>query len=274
MRKLLYILLTISLSFNFIGCSSDDDKYIEPYLNIENELIIVKPNDWRTEIAIKTNEEWIVTTSSDWCTITKNTGKGDSNITCLLQSNESSKERKATITIKTTSFNKEVSIIQNGDNSFKQGPFAILKSSTVYAKNYHYGTYNPPYSGYVNPYWSGVKDTDISYKGNRDKKPVLEVFLSIKAQITSSSWMTIFLNDSKENMTIEDATEYFLKPYYIVFGSNPYSGKITNSNVTNENITISKSGNIITYQFNNFRTVYNDAWSHILDGKMEFELIE
>jgi hypothetical protein len=277
MKKVLYLLLVLSLSIGFASCSSDDDKDITPYLNIEDETIKIPYNSWTATIKIKTNEDWTIINNSDWGKIENKSGRGDVSILFSCWSNESSKERKATITIKTATFNKEVLIIQSGNNNFKQGTFAIVKSSTVYAKNYHYGVYNPPYSGYISLpiYTGGVSyDTELSYKGNRDKKPVLEVCLSIKAQITSTSWMTILLEDSKENMTIDEAVTSFLGPHYIAVGHNPYSGKATNSNVTNDNLIISKSGNVVTYQFNNFRTVYNEAWSHILDGKMEFELIE
>lgn len=269
MKKVLYILLVLSLSVEFASCSSSDD---DPYLNIENESIIITHDDTGGKIKIKTNQKWIVINNSDWVDIRFISGEGSSSITFYCWRNELYKDRKATITIKTASFSKEISITQTGNLKFRPSTFAKLKSSNVFANCYHYGRYAGSHSGYLNQYWTG-SIPELCYVENRDKKPVLEIYLSIEAQILSYGWITIFLNDASENMTIKEAKESFLKPYYVDYGSNPYSGKITKPNVTNDNLITSKSDNIITYKFNKFRTVNSEAWSYVLDGEMEFELI-
>jgi hypothetical protein len=165
-------------------------------------------------------------------------------------------------------------IVKNSVPLFKEGrAFATLKSSGVYVTGYHNNTFH--HAGHL--YSWGNRETELLYRGNRNKKPAFSIALRVRGQEPNSSYLTIFLNDIEENITIERIEEVknsFLIPYHIVLGDNAYDRNVTSSNFTNKNLIAFRSGNIVTYQFNNFRTVYDDTWSYVLDGEIVFEIIE
>lgn len=275
MKKVLYILLVLCFSVGFASCSSSDEDGTS--LNTDCESIKVSPKFLKSTFKFKTGEAWSIINNSDWVKIEKMSGIGDAEINFLCDTNDSDKERKATITIKTASSSKEISIIQTGIIYFKPGPFARLKSAkgvVDYVVN----------NNVIIPFRSGPikiddKAPELIYLGNRYNRPELKVILKVDEKLGDLPWepaMTIFLNDAIENMTIEDAKESFLKPHCIYLGG-VYGVDSTFSNVNNENLKISRNGNIISYTFKNFKASNpnpSQADFHVINGTLEFELID
>lgn len=275
MKKVLYILLVLCFSVGFASCSSSDED--GTHLSTDCESIKVSSKFLNSTFKIKTGEAWSIINNSDWVKIEKMSGIGDAEINFLCDTNDSDKERKATITIKTASSSKEISIIQTGIIYFKPGPFARFKSAKgvvdyVVDKNV------------IIPFRSGPikiddKAPELMYLGNRDKRPELRVILKVAEEPGQIPWdpaMTIFLNDAIENMTIEDAKESFLKPHCIYLGGVDFVDS-NFSNINNENLKISRNGNIISYTFKNFKA--NNPYPsehdfHVINGTLEFELID
>lgn len=278
MKKVLYILLVISLSLEFASCSSSDD---EPYLNIENESVIITHDDTHGNIKIKTNQKWTIINNSDWLRTNANeSGNGNFSISYSCWPNELYKDRKATIIIKTESFYKEILITQTGNLKFRPGPFAILKSFKVFAK--YNGSSHYRHSGYIISYREKPSERLLRFIGypdeypiTKNKKPILKATLGIEGLEPYVFDFAIYLNNAKENMTIEDGIKSFLKPYNIYF-DDTNAVVPTYSNVRdNVNLKTSRNGNIITYTFMNFQaSAKNYSFAHYtLDGIMEFELL-
>lgn len=278
-----FLFLFFSIFFLCLtSCSSDDgygDKgsHQTPYIIVEDTCIAPYEFMSTKQLKVKSSEKFeaINTNDSDWFRLVNFPEGGDSaTVYVHCEENRSPKERKSVITIKTPSLSKEVILIQQGN---LEGDFAILKSSTLYADEY-WGNLRPEKSGSVKSFWwktQYANKLDCLYpQGIHPEISVPLCFLD--RYFDTARWMTIYLT-TNQFISIEGLQEAFLNPYFICYENNPYKEEITNSNITTENFRASKSGNIITYHFTNFKSPCggrSQTYYNVINGTLEFELIE
>lgn len=266
MKKLLFILSTILL---FASCSSDDENS-SPYLNVESESITIPYNQSATTIKIDTNEDWFITNSSDWGELSKTKGTGKATIIFTCLTNELSKNKTTTLTIKTNSSSKNITITQEKNNNLRQGDFVKIISSTTDVDIYLGNSYN--HRGKIQ------ENQIIKYNGSISKFSInLFSCSNLSINYNFGVFLYIYLKNYDPTIGLEKVKSDFKTPHFIgLYQSPTNTDKFNpeNSNITQDNFSATILNNKITYTFKNFKTGNTTGWNYVLNGMLVMEFLQ
>ncbi len=91
MKKLNYLVLVAAMAFVFVGCR----KPVE--VSFSSTTQEINPMGGSIEMALKSNGEWTINSTSGWITISPMSGKGDATLTFVAEANATGEERTAEI---------------------------------------------------------------------------------------------------------------------------------------------------------------------------------
>lgn len=110
MRKLLTFLQAVAIATLIAGCGgtgTENEPEITPEIKFTEDIVTsgisVESAEQSITLSFSTNVAWSATTSADWITISPSSGAaGKNSVKIKVEENTESKQRTATITIKTT----------------------------------------------------------------------------------------------------------------------------------------------------------------------------
>lgn len=91
MKKLNYLVLVAAMAFVFVGCR----KPVE--VSFSSTTQEINPMGGSIEMALKSNGEWTINSTSGWITISPMSGEGDATLTFVAEANATGEERTAEI---------------------------------------------------------------------------------------------------------------------------------------------------------------------------------
>lgn len=92
------------------SCKGDS---ITPNLEVSKTIFTnISPNGDNLTISITSNSSWSVISNKSWCVLDQNLGNNDATLKITLQPNEEQTQRTASVTIKTETITKTISITQ------------------------------------------------------------------------------------------------------------------------------------------------------------------
>lgn len=86
----------------------------EGYLTLSKEELSFSASAGTQSLTVKSNESWTVSSSSEWCSVTPDSGSGDGSVSVVVSENDSEVERKAEITFRSESCEVVAYVIQSG----------------------------------------------------------------------------------------------------------------------------------------------------------------
>lgn len=91
-----YILIATLLLFVGVAC----DRNEEPYLSLGNaSSYVLSPTDTLITLKVESNVEWILTSTTSWCTPQTSSGNGTREVQVAISANDEQGERSAALTI-------------------------------------------------------------------------------------------------------------------------------------------------------------------------------
>lgn len=91
-----------TLSKRFTASIIREERFV-PYISVNPTVQTIASTGGTFTINVKSNTQWTVTSSADWCSLSKNSGTGDANVSVTASSSTSSADAQSTITFKTES---------------------------------------------------------------------------------------------------------------------------------------------------------------------------
>nr|WP_321374484.1 cellulase family glycosylhydrolase [uncultured Bacteroides sp.] len=117
----LWLILLLTALFS---CSSSDPE-VQPELIVAKEELTLAKGSGTTMLDIKSNVDWIATSSQSWCTLSTSSGEaGTKQITVAVTENTTNDNREAVITVTAGSLSKQIKVTQELTN------LLVVKKST------------------------------------------------------------------------------------------------------------------------------------------------
>lgn len=119
-------LLLMSFSFAMVACGDNNDpevsgsKSLEAITDLPNAD--VDANGRSFFLTIRTDGEWKIETSDNWCSFGRTSGKGDATVVGIIRENTTTNERAAKIVVVYGDQKKEISIKQSKGNGTSVDP--------------------------------------------------------------------------------------------------------------------------------------------------------
>ncbi|GEM_PF-3467857 len=111
MKKVLFLCVLLS-SLSFIACGDDDDP--KPELDVAKGEVPFEAAAGETTVNVTSNTDWTATSdATDWCTVTPPSGTNNGTITIKVTANPEMRDRSATVTVKSTTLEKKITVKQD-----------------------------------------------------------------------------------------------------------------------------------------------------------------
>lgn len=98
-----YLLQIATIAFTLISCNSKDEKQSPPTLSKEALSFNIDGSPvGENKFSITTNADWVASSDSDWCTLSRINGTGKAFISITVEPHKGFEQRTATITVRLT----------------------------------------------------------------------------------------------------------------------------------------------------------------------------
>jgi len=163
----------------FGGCTEKEEPL---YIKLDLDTLTFKSEGGNQTITILSNGEWAVSGETDWCTVSPKTGKGDLTVTVTVSENETTNERKVTLTftcgmeivkVEVSLYGREEWILINGVRWATRNvgePGTFVQNPEDYGSHYQWNKGTTDFLFYKD-YYNSSYSKSISWLSTNDPCP-------------------------------------------------------------------------------------------------------
>lgn len=96
------------------GEAESTDLEVTPELSLDTSNLTFTAESGNRSFSVKSNTSWSVSSDKSWCSVSPTSGKNDGDVLVVVQANNSTEERTATVTVKAGSITRTLAVSQKG----------------------------------------------------------------------------------------------------------------------------------------------------------------